>query len=514
MYRFQLDIEKANILRRRFIDGDYHSWALAKELNISTTTTWRYQREFEKIRAEYPERLKDFGFYPKESPRPHWQTPKYTEFVLIVTALAAEEKTSKMNTVAMWEKYRLRSDNAYTLPTFKREFIQWLRTSVKFDPVKLLDRIEPKDMSTLKHWRQSNDKRLWQISKALTMAQQGASRMEIIDKVETVYHTLTSWIAGYKKSGLKAFDKPKCIPNKIGPVLVKARKEKLFRLIHETPKAHGLNRTSWSARALTLVYNRLYQPTLNYGQIRYCLVQMGYKYRKSKEMLSSPDPKFREKIKKIQNILQKLKPDEKFFSIDEYGPVSIKIKGGRTLKLKTESPDVVPEKQKVKGMVICTTALELSTNQVTHFYSPKKNTFEMTRLIDVLINQYPDQKTLYLCWDAASWHNSKILMTHINDHNKLKQVQIRLAPLPASTQFLNVVESVFAGLAKAVIHNSDYTCVDECKQAIDLHFSARNAYFKEHPKRAGKKIWGKEIVKAKFSEDHHCLNRPAMKGNK
>jgi len=29
-------------------------------------------------------------------------------------------------------------------------------------------------------------------------------------------------------------------------------------------------------------------------------------------------------------------------------------------------------------------------------------------------------------------------------------------PLPAGAQFLNVIESVFSGMARAIIHNSDY----------------------------------------------------------
>jgi integrase len=93
MQRYQLSLEKAKILRQRFIDGEYHSYLLAKELRISTITTWRYKREFEKIRAEYPNRLKDFGFYPSEPKRAHWSTPKYSQFLLIIPALIAEEKT-------------------------------------------------------------------------------------------------------------------------------------------------------------------------------------------------------------------------------------------------------------------------------------------------------------------------------------------------------------------------------------------------------------------------------------
>jgi len=514
MQRYQLAIDKANILRQRFIDGKYHSWLLAKELRVSTITTWRYQRLFEEIRAKYPDRLKDFGFYPEAEPRPHWQTPKYDQLVLIAPIIISEERTAILNTRNVWEKYCQYSSDIYTFSAFKGVYIKWLRDNVTFNEAKLISHINPKDLPTLKKWRKSNDHRLWQISKSLMMAADGFTRLEILDKVETTYRTIGLWFDKYRSKGLKGFDIEPFVRNQNGLDAVKERKERLFRLIHETPKVYGLNRTSWSITALTEVYNRLYTPQVNYWQICRCVNQMGYKYRKTREMLTSPDPKFREKIRKIQSILQKLKPDEKFFSIDEYGPVSIKIKGGRTLKHKTESLDFVPEKQKAKGFLICTAALELSTNQVTHFYSLKKNTFEMIKLIDILINQYHDQERLYLCWDAVSWHNSKILKNYIEDHNKLKKPEVRLAPLPASTQFLNVIESVFGGLAKAVIHNSDYITVDECKQAIDLHFSARNEHFKANPKRAGHKIWGKETVRAKFSEDHHCRNKADMLGAK
>jgi len=54
-------------------------------------------------------------------------------------------------------------------------------------------------------------------------------------------------------------------------------------------------------------------------------------------------------------------------------------------------------------------------------------------------------------------------------------------------------------MAKAIIHNSNYTSVEECMVAIDRYFSERNQHFKENPKRAGNKIWGKEVTKAQFS---------------
>ena len=67
-------------------------------------------------------------------------------------------------------------------------------------------------------------------------------------------------------------------------------------------------------------------------------------------------------------------------------------------------------------------------------------------------------------------------------------------------QFLNVVEAVFSGMARAILHNSDYSSVGEAKAAIDRYFTERNKYFREHPKRAGNKIWGNERGTAAFSE--------------
>jgi hypothetical protein len=81
---------------------------------------------------------------------------------------------------------------------------------------------------------------------------------------------------------------------------------------------------------------------------------------------------------------------------------------------------------------------------------------------------------------------------------------VTLAPLPRSAQFLNVIESVFSGMARAIIHNSDFQSVEERQSAIDRYFADRNSHFKSYPSRAGNKIWGKERVPCKFSESSNC----------
>jgi hypothetical protein len=65
------------------------------------------------------------------------------------------------------------------------------------------------------------------------------------------------------------------------------------------------------------------------------------------------------KVDTIKEILQQLKANEAFFSIDEYGPFAVKKKGGRKRVAPQESY-TIPQIQKSKGCLIITGALTVS----------------------------------------------------------------------------------------------------------------------------------------------------------
>ena len=123
-------------------------------------------------------------------------------------------------------------------------------------------------------------------------------------------------------------------------------------------------------------------------------------------MLTSNDPDYQEKLKSITRTLRRLAPKDMFFSIDEYGPVSIRERVGRRRVLRGEIP-TVPQYQDSKGHIILIAALELKTNQMTYFYGKRKSTDEMINLMLLLLETYHFSRRLYLSWDAASWHSSK-----------------------------------------------------------------------------------------------------------
>ena len=80
---------------------------------------------------------------------------------------------------------------------------------------------------------------------------------------------------------------------------------------------------------------------------------------------------------------------------------------------------------------------------------------------------------------------------------------VEVAPLPAGAQFLNVIEAIFSGMSRAIIHNSNYQSKEIAKKAIDKYFMERNKYFLDTPKRAGQKNGAKTGRQSVVTHSHH-----------
>jgi len=417
------------------------------------------------------------------------------------------------NMKSLWQEYYNHEPSGLKYSGFVEHYNMWLKekglSKVNYNKWQIRN-IPKEDEKILRGWRLSNKRCQWERAVALLDLLEGGNITKVSREIERSEKTIRKWHAGYINKGIKYLELPRtrAIPKQIIDN-ISLKKERIVKLIHEAPSLHDINRTSWSLRTLTQAYDKLYNETISISSISEYVRSEKYTFKKARTVLTSPDPEYRTKLKEITNILANLKPNEKLFSIDEFGPVAIKIRGGRTYS-PNDQTRTIPQLQKSKGSLICTAALELSTNQITHFYSCKKNTIEMIKLLEILIDKYTTEERIFFSWDAASWHASKKLyekVKEVNDPeymNKYNTPFVELAPLPSSSQFLNVIESVFSGMAKAVIHNSDYQTVDECKIAINRYFFERNQAFLEDPKRAGKKIWGKEIVKAVFKDSNNC----------
>jgi transposase len=353
--------------------------------------------------------------------------------------------------------------------------------------------VRAEDLAMLLKWRASNDKTLWE--KAVTVLEnRNLSAEEISKKIERSVNVVQRWILAFNHRGMLGLDPPR---KERSPGIRKAaaekRKKGILDILHDRPRSFGISRASWNLTSLAKAYANKYGEPVSQSTVSRAIRQAGYSIKKARRVLMSPDPEYREKVEQVLNTLQNLKPDELFFFIDELGPLRVKKYGGRTFAAKDDVP-TFPQLQADKGSITMAGALSATANQVTWLFSPAKDTQSMIDLIELLFNQHPTVARIFLTWDAASWHSSISLIEWLDVFNAqtlecgLGPI-IQLVPLPTSSQFLDVLEAVLSGMKRAVVHHSDYQSVGELKTAISSHFVERNAFFKENPRRAGKKIW-------------------------
>src|SRR5271165_6626101 len=152
-----------------------------------------------------------------------------------------------------------------------------------------------------------------------------------VDRVEFLLvniDTVVKWLQTFKEGGAgKLFTTRSSGIKKADQ---KKYKDAVFSILHAPPSSYGINRTSWRIEDITRI--------LRQTDLRICkdvvskiIKDAGFRFRKAKKVLTSNDPNYRRKLEAITAILSTLAPDEKFFMLDEFGPFSIKIHGGRSL---------------------------------------------------------------------------------------------------------------------------------------------------------------------------------------
>lgn len=341
--------------------------------------------------------------------------------------------------------------------------------------------VRSEDHATLLEWRASNDKTLWE--KAVTVLEnRNLSLEKISEKVERSVDIIQQWIMAFNHRGMGLDPPRKKRPPGEREAAAETRKKRLLDILHDRPRSFGISRASWNLAALAKAYSNKYGECVSNSQVGRAIKQAGYTIRKARRVLTSPDPEYREKVDQVLSTLQNLKPDELFFFIDELGPLRVKKYGGRTFAAIGDAP-TVPQMQASKGSITMAGALSATANQVTWLFSPAKDTQSMIDLIEVLFNQHLMATSIFLTWDAASWHSSVLLIEWLDAFNEQTLVTgfgptIWLVPLPTSSQFLDVLEAVFSGMKRAVVHHSDYQSVIELKMAVSSHFVERNAFLR------------------------------------
>src|SRR6266853_6717587 len=257
------------------------------------------------------------------------RSDRYTALDRHLQIVHVRLNTEPVTSRSLWTEYALSHHRPYRYSIFCDRYSKWCEA--KHLPkrprnTKYVCVVGKADMDILKKWRQSSDRRLWEKAFALQAMSSGDPLEKICRKIERSRKTIVQWLQLYRTKGLPPLSSPRT--RAISPsslCAIKERGERLLRLIHEPPQLHNVNRASWSLGSLVEAYKKEYGSLISRSTVSEFFKQSGYKFKKAKKVLTSPDPNFRNKLEVIKQTLAKLEPEEKFFSIDEFGPFSVRF---------------------------------------------------------------------------------------------------------------------------------------------------------------------------------------------
>lgn len=413
-------------------------------------------------------------------------------FITLIPVTIAVDTLNPLNSLLQLAKF-IQNNPAFSV-SIKDQSVAQLKkilTAVsRKSPLELHRPLTADEIRKLEHYKASLHKAHSAKATALLMMNQQPLLLDVVNA--TGYHpgSLYELIRRFKTDGISFIEVKLHHPER--DKRLEQRANRIIDIIHTPPSAYNVNRTTWTYGAITKVYSARYSEEISSKTVERVVKQSGCSWRRVRKVQTSPDTEYRQKIERLLDTLQGLKEGERFFFIDEVGPYRVRRYGGRIL---AAAGDILtlPEQQKSRGKVQFVASLEAVTNQLKWIFTADKSAASMVGLLDAIVCDYADSPTIFLTWDAISVHSSKTVNGWIASHNATgNKPRIEVVPLPSHAQFLNVIESVFGGMKKAVICNSDYATPYDMQQAIAKHFEARNAFYKENPKRAGDKIWDKQ----------------------
>jgi transposase len=139
--------------------------------------------------------------------------------------------------------------------------------------------VNPHDFAVLKSWQRSHDRRKWEVALALLSLSSNRTLSEICNKLGRAPRTVEHWYATYQRVGIDAF--PLARSRRLSEqaqIVIKDKKERLIKIIHETPKTYGINRASWSLDALSEAYEKMYGERASRSSISEYFIAAGYKF--------------------------------------------------------------------------------------------------------------------------------------------------------------------------------------------------------------------------------------------
>jgi hypothetical protein len=188
------------------------------------------------------------------------QSDKKASFLDRIESIHYRIEHDRLSIFDVWREEAARQHSGYKYSRFASLYASW-RVEQGLPKTRQRGRnavsIKPADIPILNKWRLSHDRRKWEVAIALLNSSMGVSSIAIGRKIERARRTVEKWCLLYEHEGIESLPlrRSRALSEE-SLATIKAKKERLIKIIHETPNVYDINRASWSLHALRDAYHK------------------------------------------------------------------------------------------------------------------------------------------------------------------------------------------------------------------------------------------------------------------
>jgi transposase len=219
------------------------------------------------------------------------------------------------------------------------------------------------------------------------------------------------------------------------------------------PKDHGWQGpTSWSLDLLreSLVEEGVLE-SISRERLRQILIEESVTFQSVKTWKSSKDPKFAEKLRRLEELTNRQHNPPIVVSVDEMGPISLQPYGGHTWA-RSGHPDRVPATYHRHGGVrYLMGAYDYYHKRLRGYLSRRKTGADWVRFLRWVRSKYPSGNRIYLIQDNLSTHTTPAAVA------EARKLKITFVPTPTNASHLNPIETHFRTIRRWAFTRTSYT---------------------------------------------------------
>ena len=248
----------------------------------------------------------------------------------------------------------------------------------------------------------------------------------------------------------------------------------LKKLVEQEPREAGYSFSTWTCADLLRELIRKGFDAVSSETIRAHLHDLGYRVRRPVLSIASPDPDYKQKVKKLKRYQKQAKNGEILLYYQD--EIDLNLLPGimrcwtlQGVQRKIPTPGV---NQKQYGFG----AVNYVSGQMVHRIEARKNSAGFCAFLE----QFMQTVT-----QAPGYHGQKIVLVVDNFiiHHSRKtqeflekyQDQLLLFMLPTYSPWLNLIERLWRHLRRKVTHNHLFTCIAEFVKAVCSFLETLNA---------------------------------------